>query len=112
MLTASQSTLFSALADPRRVMITQMLAEHGQMNATQISSQFDISPPAISQHLKILRDADVVVMEKQAQRRLYRINPIVIEELEEWVSSLKRTWEARYDRLEKLLQQSENHQIK
>lgn len=100
MFASQQTSIFSALADPRRAMITEMLAKQGQLNATQISSQFDISAPAISQHLKVLRDADVIVMEKRAQQRLYRVNPEVIVELEEWVSQIKKTLQVRYDRLE------------
>lgn len=104
------SNIFSALADPHRVMITEMLAKQGQMNASQISAQFDISAPAISQHLKVLRDADVVVMEKHAQQRLYQINPEVFNELEDWITKMKNVWQSRFDQLEVLLQSREKNE--
>lgn len=64
-----------ALAEPTRRTILEMLAKEGQLSATEISDRFNVSPSAISQHLKVLREANLVLMEKRAQQRLYRINP-------------------------------------
>ena len=62
---------FSALADPTRRHILEMLARRGQLSATEISDKFQVSPSAISQHLKVLREANLVQMEKRVQQRLY-----------------------------------------
>jgi DNA-binding transcriptional ArsR family regulator len=94
---------FSALADPTRRKIMEMLASHGPLNATQISDQFRVSPPAISQHLKILREAQLVRMEKRAQQRIYHINPEAVSELEDWAQQMVRRWNTRFDALDQLL---------
>ncbi len=96
---------FTALADPTRRTIIEMLAIHGQLCATEISDKFEVSPSAISQHLKILREANLVRMEKHAQQRLYRINPEPLRELEEWVSRMTELWEEQFEALDKVLQE-------
>ncbi len=96
---------FTALADPTRRTIIEMLAIHGQLCATEISDKFEVSPSAISQHLKILRAANLVRMEKHAQQRLYRINPEPLRELEEWVSRMTELWNERFEALDKVLQE-------
>jgi DNA-binding transcriptional ArsR family regulator len=95
---------FAALADPTRRQIIEMLAIQGQLPATDISDQFAVSAPAISQHLKVLREAQLVQMEKRAQQRIYRINPEAMRELEDWVRQLRQVWDQRFDALENVLQ--------
>lgn len=94
---------FSALADPTRRHIIEMLAHKGQLSATDISNKFKISAPAVSQHLKVLREARLVDMEKKAQLRLYTINAKKVTELENWVRELLQTWEERFARLDMIL---------
>ncbi len=94
---------FSALADPNRRHIIELIAARGQLSATDISDKFKVSPPAISQHLKILRQAKLVDMEKQAQKRIYTINTKSLVELETWVHKMTKMWNARFDRLDELL---------
>jgi DNA-binding transcriptional ArsR family regulator len=69
------STIFEAVADPTRRHILQLLATNGQLPASDIYKRFAVSHPAISQHLKVLRVAKLVRVEKKAQQRLYQINP-------------------------------------
>lgn len=95
---------FSALADPTRRRIVELLARRGQLTATEIANHFPISAAAISQHLKILREAKVVIMEKHAQQRIYHVNPTAMSELETWAHNLRSLWEERYDALEAVLQ--------
>jgi DNA-binding transcriptional ArsR family regulator len=96
--------LFNALADPTRRNIIEILATHGQMNATDICENFDVSPPAISQHLKILREAEIVVLRKDAQRHLYSLNIDAIHKLDDWVKQMTRHWDETYDRLDQILE--------
>lgn len=96
--------MFSALAQPTRRSIIEMLASRGQLSASDISDKFKVSSPAISQHLKVLREAKLVDMEKNAQRRIYTINSDKIIELEEWAKKMKQRWEERFDVLDKVLQ--------
>ncbi len=96
--------IFSALADPTRRNIIEMLASRGELSATDISDKFKISPPAISQHLKVLREANLVQVEKRAQQRLYQFNPIAIFQLEKWVKKMTKQWNERFDVLDKILE--------
>jgi DNA-binding transcriptional ArsR family regulator len=96
--------IFSALADPTRRKIVEMLASNGELSATDIADQFPVSPPAISQHLKVLREANLVLMEKRAQQRIYRLNSEVIGELETWSRKLIQLWNQRFDALDEILQ--------
>jgi DNA-binding transcriptional ArsR family regulator len=95
---------FSALADPTRRSILEMLANRGQLSASEISEKFPVSPPAISQHLKVLREANLVLMEKRGQQRIYQINPDAMLEVEEWARQMTQRWNQRFDALEKLLE--------
>ncbi|MCR4324755.1 MAG: metalloregulator ArsR/SmtB family transcription factor [Candidatus Curtissbacteria bacterium] len=95
--------VFTALAEPTRRNIIEMLAANGQLSATDISDRFHTSPPAISQHLKVLREANLVEMEKRAQQRIYKINPASLKQLEEWARRMGTMWEERFRRLDKIL---------
>ncbi len=104
---ASREVHFAALAEPTRRSIIEMLAAQGQLSATAISRKFRVSPPAISQHLKVLREARLVRMEKHAQQRIYAINTEAMGELEEWARKMAAEWDKRFDALEKLAQAEE-----
>ena len=95
--------IFYALSDPIRRKILELLASQGDLTATQIYANFRVSPPAISQHLKVLREANLVKMEKHAQQRIYQINPVAIQELEDWSKQLAQQWNQRLDVLDELL---------
>jgi DNA-binding transcriptional ArsR family regulator len=95
--------IFYALSDPTRRKILELLASRGELSATQIYANFQVSPPAISQHLKVLREANLVKMEKHAQQRIYQINPQAVLELEDWSKQLAQQWNQRLDVLDELL---------
>jgi DNA-binding transcriptional ArsR family regulator len=97
--------LFAALAEPTRRKIIELLAERGQMAASDIYQQFDATPPAISQHLKVLREAKLVRVEKQAQRRLYGIDPDKVQEFELWAKRTLQRWNNQFNRLDQILQE-------
>ena len=94
---------YQALADQNRRKIIELLAKKGSLNSTDISDNFKISSPAISQHLKVLREAKLVDMEKRAQKRVYTINTKGLLEIELWTRKMKMMWEKKFDRLEKVL---------
>jgi DNA-binding transcriptional ArsR family regulator len=73
--------------------------------ASDISEQFTVSPQAISQHLKILRESNWLHMEKRAQQRIYRVNPDAVGELESWTQGVRRRWNRRLDALDVVLQE-------
>jgi DNA-binding transcriptional ArsR family regulator len=95
--------IFSALADPTRRSILEMLAGNDGFPASEIHDKFQVSPQAISQHLKILREANLVHVEKKAQQRIYRINTDAMVELEEWSKSMRHRWSRRLDALDAVL---------
>ena len=97
--------IFSALAEPTRFHIVEMLAEHGRMPVSQINKEFKISAPAISQHLKVLKEAKLVRVEIKAQQRIYMLNPDGIAEIEHWLTKMQRMWEERLDALDALLKE-------
>lgn len=95
--------VFTALAEPTRRSIVEMLVQSGELSATDIYQKFSASPPSISQHLKVLRDANVVVFEKKAQKRIYTINRTALSNIEKWIHKLTEMMEERYMRLDKVL---------
>ena len=95
---------FVALADPTRRQILELLATNGELPATAIYEHFPVSPQAVSQHLKVLREAHLVVMEKHAQQRLYRLNPETLSQFEAWVRQVQQTWSERFDALDAVLE--------
>ena len=81
----------------------EMLVASGNLSASDIYSRFKSTPPAISQHLKVLREANLVRVEKRAQQRIYYINPEPMKELEKWIRRFTQEWQERHDVLEGLL---------
>ena len=100
----AEQQLFHALAEPTRRSIIELLANKGQLSATDISDNFDVSPPAISQHLKVLREADFVRVEKRAQQHIYRINPAAMAEIEQWIQKMTKRWNDRFNILDEILE--------
>jgi DNA-binding transcriptional ArsR family regulator len=96
--------MFAALSDPTRRAILELLASSGELSATAIYEQFSVSPQAISQHLKVLREANLVVMEKHAQKHLYSLNPQTLSQFEAWVQHMRQRWEERFEMLDKVLE--------
>jgi DNA-binding transcriptional ArsR family regulator len=101
--------MFTAIAEPTRRNILEMLALQGELSATDIYKNFHVSHPAISQHLKVLREAHLVQVEKRAQQRMYKINPEPMHELEGWLKKFTTQVEEKYTRLDKVL---ENEKLK
>ena len=93
---------FTALADPKRRRIVELLAT-GEMAAGDINKHFRVTGPAISQHLKVLRDAHLVRVRVDAQRRLYSLDPKGLDEMEEWLMGIRKFWSSRLDALERVL---------
>lgn len=93
---------FAALADPTRQRIVEMLAK-GSLCAGDIAGRFELSPPAISQHLKALREAKLVKVRREAQKRIYELDGEGLAELWEWVARIRAFWNPRLDALEQAL---------
>lgn len=100
---ALSQQLFNALADPTRRTIIELLATNGQMTATDIYNNFEITDPAVSQHLKVLREAELVQIEKSAQKHLYSLNPKTMHSLQDWINRTADLWDDRFDKLDGVL---------
>ena len=88
----------SALADPVRRDIVAMLAER-ERTAGEIASRFEITGPAISRHLKVLRQARLAKVRGDAQRRIYSLDPKPLDELQAWITTQKNIWARQLDAL-------------
>ena len=89
--------MFYALAEPNRRNIIEILARQGELSASSIADRFHITPAAVSQHLKVLREAKLICMEKRAQRRIYTLNPNAIKELERWAVQMSQRFDTLGD---------------
>ncbi len=95
---------FTALAEPTRRNILEMLAVKNGIAAGDIYGKLKASPPVISQHLKVLREAKLVRVEKRAQQRIYYINPEPMRELEKWIQQFAAQMDERFTALDALLE--------
>src|SRR3954469_6980943 len=91
-----------ALADPTRQRIVEMLAA-GALSSGEIAGRFELSPPAISQHLKTLRTAKLVTVRTDRQKRIYSLDPEGVGEVSAWVARIPAFWNPRLDALEAAL---------
>ena len=99
--------IFAALADPTRRRIVELLSR-GECAAGEIVEAFEVSGPAISQHLKVLREAALVQVRIEGQRRIYQLNPQGLSEMDRWLDDVRRFWAPRLDALEKALRKAQD----
>ncbi len=99
----------AALAEPTRRRIVELLAER-ERDVTELRSHFSVSQPAISRHLRVLRDSGLVRVRPEAQRRLYSLDPTPLAELDEWLGRYRRFWAQRLDALETQLRRARKEQ--
>lgn len=97
---------FTALSDPTRRQIVELLGR-GERAAGEIGGQFSVSAPAISQHLKVLREARLVRVRIDGQRRIYSLDPAGLAEIDAWLVDVRRFWSERLDELERELAKPE-----
>ena len=98
---------FHALADPTRRRIVTLLAE-GERTVSAIGAEFPISMPAVSQHLKVLREAGLVEARVDGQRRIYGLNREGFAEVDQWLAGIRVFWKNRLDALEAALERDMN----
>jgi DNA-binding transcriptional ArsR family regulator len=91
-----------ALSDPTRQRIVEMLAL-GALSSGDIARRFELSPPAVSQHLKTLKTARLVKVHADKQKRIYQLNPEGIGELADWIARIRAFWNPKLDALEEAL---------
>lgn len=97
-----------ALADPTRRRIVELLARRDR-TAGEIVDEFDMSAPAISQHLNVLREAGLVVTRAEGQQRIQSLNPAGLDEIGAWLEKTRGFWSRRLDALERELRAEGAH---
>jgi DNA-binding transcriptional ArsR family regulator len=100
----SELAALQVLAEPRRLAILELLRD-GERPVGELVAYLGVSQPAVSKHLRVLKAAGLVDARRDAQRRLYRIRPEPLAELDEWLTPYRRLWSAHLDRLEVHLEQ-------
>ena len=93
---------FDVLAEPNRRRILDLVRE-AERPVGDLVDELDLSQPAVSKHLRVLREAGLVEVRTDAQRRLYRVNPGPLRDLDAWLEPYRRIWSARLDDLERHL---------
>ena len=109
-MTTAQETenrIFQALADPSRRAILESLS-HGEAAVKDLTARFDISQPAVSQHLAALKDAGLVVGRREGRNVYYRVEPHGMKPLIDWIAHYQVFWVEHLDRLERLLENMES----
>jgi len=99
---ASMEPSFAVIAEPNRRAILSLLLS-SERSVGDIERELRLPQPSVSKHLRVLRDAGFVESRIEAQRRLYRLNPEPLMEMDEWLAPFRRYWSSRIDALEKHL---------
>jgi DNA-binding transcriptional ArsR family regulator len=100
------ATTFDVLAEPARRRILDLLIGE-ERSVGDLVDGLAMSQPGVSKHLRVLRDAGLVQVRVDAQRRWYRLSPAPLEEIDTWLAPYRRFWRARLDALETHLDQED-----
>jgi DNA-binding transcriptional ArsR family regulator len=95
-------TVFTALSDPTRIRILDLLCTR-ERSVGELVEQFDLTQPAVSQHLRVLKEAGLVASTAVAQRRVYRLEAEPLRELDGWLQKYRKFWADELDALERHL---------
>ena len=99
-------SVFEIIAESNRRAILSLLAS-SQQSVGEIARQLSMSQPTVSKHLRVLREAGVVESTVDAQRRLYRLKPEALQEVDAWLAPFRRFWSAHVDALERHLDRTD-----
>ena len=100
---------FAAIADPTRRAILARLAL-GEATVTELAKPFEMSQPAISQHLKVLEDAGLIVQRVEGTRRPRRLAQTGLDAMDQWLAMLRKAFEKNYDRLDGVLAEMQSQE--
>lgn len=105
MVKYNRAAIFHALADSTRREILDLLRT-AERSAGQVAERFPVSQPAISRHLRVLREAGLVTQRKEAQSRLYRLAPEALREVDRWLDAYRVFWTARMHDLKRYVEEN------
>jgi DNA-binding transcriptional ArsR family regulator len=99
--------VFAAVSDGTRRAILDLLRRHEEIPAGEIASRFPVSRPAISRHLRVLREAGLVTERRFAQERRYSLSPAPLAEIDKWLAGYRVHWAARLHDLKRFVEKGE-----
>lgn len=105
----SSSLIFRALADPTRRAILAAL-RRGPLLAGQVAARFPQSRPAVSRHLRVLRQAHLVAERRHGRHRITELNPEPLRQVDDWIADYRPLWSARLGRLKSLVEKGGDHE--
>ena len=106
-MTSTRRDVFQAIADPTRRQIINLIA-YQPLNLNSIAENFDVSRPAISQHIKILIECGLINIKKNGRERYCEAKLQQLNEVAQWVEQYRKGWEKRFDKMDDLLEQLKN----
>jgi DNA-binding transcriptional ArsR family regulator len=101
---ATTADAFNAVAEPRRRQILDALGD-GERPVNDLVHELGLPQPQVSKHLRVLREVGVVDVREDGRQRLYRLNGHALKPIHDWVSEYERTWAARFDQLDVVLEE-------
>src|ERR1700735_1386837 len=107
MAAASRRDVFQAIADPTRREIINLIA-YKPLNLNSIAENFDVSRPAISQHIKILTECGLIIIKKQGRERYCEVKLQKLNEVSDWIEPFRKYWSNRFDALDNILEELKN----
>ncbi|HEU5102083.1 MAG TPA: metalloregulator ArsR/SmtB family transcription factor [Roseiflexaceae bacterium] len=105
------SLIFAALADPTRRAILARLAQ-GQASVKELAEPFEMTPPAVTKHLKVLQRAGLISQGRQAQWRPCKLEAAPLKDVAEWAEGYRQFWDSSYQRLDAYLEQLKEQESK
>jgi DNA-binding transcriptional ArsR family regulator len=96
-------TTLSALAEPNRLHIIELIRDGGPLTVGEIADRLELNQPQTSKHLRVLSDAGLVEVQPVANRRIIKLRPQPLQEMDAWLQSFRGVWEERLDRLDDYL---------
>jgi len=94
--------LFQAIADPTRRAILTLLAMQA-LTPNAMAEKFDMSRQAVSKHIKVLQECELIKPEQSGREIYYHFNPNKIQEIDNWLSKLRKMWETQFNQLDNVL---------
>lgn len=101
--------MFTAISDPSRRRIIELLADR-QLSVTEVAQAFEMSRPAVSKHLRILKEAGVVADDAAGRERFYRLQPDRLDDITAWITTYQHFWRERMTRLARTTRRLANEQ--
>ena len=107
---ATTADVFNAVAEPTRRQLLDALAGARELPVNDLVRELGLAQPQVSKHLRVLREVGAVGVREKGRQRLYRLHPEALRPIHDWVKDYERTWSARFDRLDEVLNELEQEE--